>query len=43
MLAQNVMCGEWVGDLREIKMFTRVTSDDDFDAQAKPLIYKWVQ
>ena len=43
MLAQGVMCGEFVGDLCEVKMFTGVMSDDDFDAQAQHLIYKWVE
>ena len=43
MLAQGVMNGEWVGDLCEIKMFTGIMSDNDFGAQAKHLLYKWVE
>ena len=43
MLAQGVMCGEWVGDLCEIKMFTGIMSDEDFDMQAKHLLYKCVE
>ena len=43
MLGQGLMCGEWVGDLCEIKMFTGVMADDDFDAQAKHMLYKWVE
>ena len=43
MLGQGVMCGEFVGDLCEIKMFTGVMTDDDFDVQAKHMIYKWVE
>ena len=43
MLAQGVMCGEFVGDMCEVKMFTGVKPDDDFDAQAQHLIYKWVE
>ena len=43
MLAQGVMCGEFVGDLCEIKMYTGGMTDDDFDMQAKHLIYKWVE
>ena len=43
MLAQGVMCGEFVGDLCEIKRYTGTMSDEDFDMQAKHLIYKWVE
>ena len=43
MLSQGIMCGEWVGHLCEIKMYTSTMSDEDFDMQAKHLIYKWVE
>ena len=43
MLNQPVMNGEWVGDLCEIKMFTGIMSDEDFDMQAKHMLYKWVE
>ena len=42
MLGQGIMNEEWVGDLCEIKMFTGPMSDEDFDMQAKHLLYKWV-
>ena len=43
MLSQGIMCGEWVGDLCEIKFYTGVMSDEDFDMQAKHMLFKWVE
>ena len=43
MLAQGLMCGEFVGDLCEIKFYTGTMADEEFDMQAKHLIYKWVE
>ena len=43
MLAQGVMCGEFVVDLCEIKMYTGIMSDEEFDVQARHLILKWVE
>ena len=42
MLTAGLMNGEWVGDLCEIKMYTGVMTDEDFEHQAKHLLFKWV-
>ena len=42
MLTAAVESGEWVGDLCEIKMYTGNMTDEDFDHQAKHLLFKWV-
>ena len=42
MLTAGLMNGEWVGDLCEIKMYTGNMTDEDFEHQAKHLLFKWV-
>ena len=42
ILFERVMCGAWVGDVCEMKMYTGSMDDTEFEHQAKHLLFKWV-